>query len=249
MIIDEKSQISMEEVYSLIEAKMNSLVDYIDKQMPVEFEVSPNSPNIKLTNFTRYGFNLLLENGNSISCDYSPQKLFYLNNSVTEIYDIFCEEQFDNIPDMIGLKNPVLECKDKQGVYDYISFRKLTISEEVKMVFVKNSFMFHKLSEESFDLFFEKYKSSEDIFQREFKSPLEFEPNYNKYFYYLPELLKVPFKIYEDKFIISKPVHFRKMFIKNILDSRAGEKYFYYGFPGTGKSVAIILALKYYLKE
>ena len=39
------------------------------------------------------------------------------------------------------------------------------------------------------------------------------------------------------------------MFINNIFKSLAGEKYFYYGFPGTGKSVAIILALKYYLKE
>ena len=70
--------------------------------------------------------------------------------------------------------------------------------------------MFNKLSKENFLLFFEKYKSSEDFMQREFKSPLEFESNYNKYFYVLPELIKVPFKIYKDKKLIWKKLIIEK---------------------------------------
>ena len=247
MIIDEKNQISMEEIYSIIKDNNDYILEMIKENKSMEFNVSKNSHYIRLTNFKLSGFDLLLENRHSIFCQYSANELIFDNNGENEIYEIFCRKQFEKIPLMIGLKNPILEYNNRQDCYTYLNF--LRIKKNEKIVFVKNCFTFNKLSKENFVLFFEKYKSKEDLFQREFKSPLEFEPNYSKYFYALPEIIKIPFKIYKDKIVDLTTVNYREMFIDCILNSIPGQKYFYYGFPGTGKSVTMIAALKYYLKN
>ena len=221
MIIDEKNQISMEEIYSIIKDNNDYILEMIKENKSMEFNVSKNSHYIRLTNFKLSGFDLLLENRHSIFCQYSANELIFDNNGENEIYEIFCRKQFEKIPLMIGLKNPILEYNNRQDCYTYLNF--LRIKKNEKIVFVKNCFTFNKLSKENFVLFFEKYKSKEDLFQREFKSPLEFEPNYSKYFYALPEIIKIPFKIYKDKIVDLTTVNYREMFIDCILNSIPGQ--------------------------
>ena len=125
IFIDDNHQISMEEIYSFIKDKKDFIFKMIKENKSFEYSVNKNAPNIKLTNFKSNGFNLLLENGQTIFCLYSAKELIFNNNGENEIYEIFCKKQFEKIPSMIGLESPILEYNNRQDAYTYLNFLRI----------------------------------------------------------------------------------------------------------------------------
>lgn len=101
-------------------------------------------------------------------------------------------------------------------------------------VYIIKGFEFKIFSKNEFDDFIGKFRKIKFL-GKKFKTPKEFEPNFEKYFSFGNQLMKMPFIIYGD----------REIFIDNILNSEIGKNKRYYGLAGIGKSVSLIGAIKY----
>ena len=104
------------------------------------------------------------------------------------------------------------------------------------------------LSKEDFDKFLEKYKAKIDIIGRIFRSGIEFDPNFQTYFFKFEKLAFEPFKIFPDKIDAESTQPKRALFMEQIKKSEPGKKYRIFGHSGIGKSTGLICALKYDLK-
>lgn len=104
------------------------------------------------------------------------------------------------------------------------------------------------LSKEDFDKFLEKYKAKIDIIGRIFRSGIEFDPNFQTYFFQFTKMAFEPFKIFPDKIDKESTRPERALFMEKIKKSEPGKKYRIFGHSGIGKSTGLICALKYDLK-
>ena len=104
------------------------------------------------------------------------------------------------------------------------------------------------LSKEDFDKFLEKYKEKVDIIGRCFKTGIEFEPNFQTYFFNFSSLAFETFRIFPDKIDENHKEPKRAIFMEQIKKSEPGKKYRIFGHSGIGKSTGLICALKYDLK-
>ena len=104
------------------------------------------------------------------------------------------------------------------------------------------------LSKEDFDKFLEKYKAKIDIIGRIFRSGIEFDPNFQTYFFKFDKMAFEPFKIFPDKIDEESTQPKRALFMEQIKKSEPGKKYRIFGHSGVGKSTGLICALKYDLK-
>ena len=104
------------------------------------------------------------------------------------------------------------------------------------------------LSKEDFDKFLEKYKAKIDIIGRTFKSGIDFDPNFQTYFFHFEKMAFQPFRILPDKIDKENPEPKRALFMEQVKKSEPGKKYRIFGHSGIGKSTGLICALKYDLK-
>ena len=104
------------------------------------------------------------------------------------------------------------------------------------------------LSKEDFDKFLEKYKAKIDIIGRTFKSGIDFDPNFQTYFFHFEKMAFQPFRILPDKIDKENPEPKRVLFMEQVKKSEPGKKYRIFGHSGIGKSTGLICALKYDLK-
>ena len=104
------------------------------------------------------------------------------------------------------------------------------------------------LSKEAFDNFLAKYKAKIDIIGRIFRSGIEFDPNFQTYFFQFERMAFEPFKILPDKIDENNKEPKRAKFMEQIKKSEPGKKYRIFGHSGIGKSTGLICALKYDLK-
>ena len=104
------------------------------------------------------------------------------------------------------------------------------------------------LSKEAFDNFLAKYKAKIDIIGRIFRSGIEFDPNFQTYFFQFEKMAFEPFKVFPDKIDEENKASKRSMFMEQIKKSEPGKKYRIFGHSGIGKSTGLICALKYDLK-
>ena len=104
------------------------------------------------------------------------------------------------------------------------------------------------LSKEAFDNFLEKYKAKIDIIGRIFRSGIEFDPNFQTYFFQFERMAFEPFKVLPDKIDEKNKEPKRAKFMEQIKKSEPGKKYRIFGHSGIGKSTGLICALKYDLK-
>ena len=104
------------------------------------------------------------------------------------------------------------------------------------------------LSKEAFDNFLAKYKAKIDIIGRIFRSGIEFDPNFQTYFFQFERMAFEPFKILPDKIDEKNKEPKRAKFMEQIKKSEPGKKYRIFGHSGIGKSTGLICALKYDLK-
>ena len=104
------------------------------------------------------------------------------------------------------------------------------------------------LSKEDFEKFLEKYKEKTDIIGRFFKTGIEFDPNFQTYFFKYDSMAFQPFQIFPDKIDEKNTKPKRKIFMEQIKKSEPGKKYRIFGHSGIGKSTGLICALKYDLK-
>ena len=104
------------------------------------------------------------------------------------------------------------------------------------------------LSKEDFDKFLAKYKANIDIIGRIFRSGIEFDPNFQTYFFKFESMAFEPFKVFPDKIYEQSKEPKRAMFMEQIKKSEPGKKYRIFGHSGIGKSTGLICALKYDLK-
>ena len=104
------------------------------------------------------------------------------------------------------------------------------------------------LSKEDFDKFLEKYKAKIDIIGRIFRSGIEFDPNFQTYFFQFTKMAFEPFKIIPDKIDAENTEPKRAKFMEQVKKSEPGKKYRIFGHSGIGKSTGLICALKYDLK-
>ena len=72
------------------------------------------------------------------------------------------------------------------------------------------------LSKEAFDNFLAKYKAKIDIIGRIFRSGIEFDPNFQTYFFKFEKLAFEPFKIFPDKIDAESPQPKRALFMEQI---------------------------------
>ena len=104
------------------------------------------------------------------------------------------------------------------------------------------------LSKEAFDNFLAKYKAKIDIIGRIFRSGIEFDPNFQTYFFQFERMAFEPFKVLPDKIDENNKEPKRAKFMEQIKKSEPGKKYRIFGHSGIGKSTGLICALKYDLK-
>ena len=104
------------------------------------------------------------------------------------------------------------------------------------------------LSKEAFDNFLAKYKAKIDIIGRIFRSGIEFDPNFQTYFFQFERMAFEPFKVLPDKIDEKNKEPKRAKFMEQIKKSEPGKKYRIFGHSGIGKSTGLICALKYDLK-
>ena len=104
------------------------------------------------------------------------------------------------------------------------------------------------LSKEAFDNFLAKYKAKIDIIGRIFRSGIEFDPNFQTYFFQFERMAFEPFKILPDRIDENNKEPKRAKFMEQIKKSEPGKKYRIFGHSGIGKSTGLICALKYDLK-
>ena len=90
------------------------------------------------------------------------------------------------------------------------------------------------LDKTEFEKFFENYTPI--LMNKIFQNPKDSESNFQNYFKYDFLFLDKPFQIHKNE---------KTNFINNIVLPNFGKKQIYFGFPGIGKSISIIEALKY----
>ena len=72
------------------------------------------------------------------------------------------------------------------------------------------------LSKEDFDKFLEKYKAKIDIIGRTFKSGIDFDPNFQTYFFHFEKMAFQPFRILPDKIDKENPEPKRVLFMEQV---------------------------------
>lgn len=71
----------------------------------------------------------------------------------------------------------------------------------------------------------EKYKANIDIFGRIFISGIEFDPNFQTYFFQFEKMAFEPFKIFRDKIDEENKEPKRGKFMEQVKKSEPGKKY------------------------
>ena len=240
---------SMRTIYGIIQTQYHEINNSIAKGEPLEIYVNkfpkiynykPNDEETaKLYNFTNISFMLEYQKNQKIvklDCERNFYNLFYKGKKNEEKFEIFCREQFEKIPTNLNIPKPILESDGITYKYSLFKFRNISVHK----TYIKNAFEFKILTQNEFKDFIEKFQKVRFLGAK-FKAPSEFEPNFEKYFSFGKQLMKMPFTIYNN---ISHP-HCREYFIEDILHSKIGKNIKYYGFPGIGKSVTLIGAIKY----
>jgi len=241
---------SMRTIYGIIQIKYHEINNSIAKGEPLEIYVNKLSKiyyyrpkdveTAKLYNFTNISFMLEYQKNQKIvklECERNFYNLFFKGKKNEEKFEIFCREQFEKIPINLNIPKPMLESDGITCEYSLYKFRNISAQNTT---YIKNAFEFKILTQNEFKDFIERFQKVKFLGAK-FKAPSEFEPNFEKYFSFGKQLMKMPFTIYNN---INNP-HSRSYFIEDILHSKIGKNIKYYGFPGIGKSVTLIGAIKY----
>ena len=238
----QKSNISLyfvyKEVYNYI--KQNELFyDFISIFMDNNFNLLVKKS--KINN----AFYFIIKNKNLSKILYESEELlfkpfilyFYLNNSHDSIkYIIVSKVDFLNKIKENNLKNPIFFCSLNKDLQKEAKFSLIYQHSKCKGChYIKEDFFNETFDQESFSFFFKKYEN----FKQEYSLPNDFETNYNYYFSYYDYIKNKFFKIYLNEY--------RSSLISDFEDSKMGKLNIFYGSPGKGKSITLLLFLKYNL--
>ena len=165
----------------------------------------------------------------------TPIKIEIKNKKI----DIISCDHLTNLIDKYNIMHTKIECnkckKVLDGVYNIIEHKNHQISIEDKDFFIR-------IKEEHFQDFFPKEQElGVKYLGKEFKNPEEFEKNFKYYFKNYDEIYKdKPFKLYKtktrEKIVDAWSVNMQ-LSVRNF--------FAYFGQSGMGKSITMILVLKY----
>ena len=188
-------------------------------------------------------FYFIIKNKNSSKILYESEELlfkpfilyFYSNNSQDSIkYIIVSKVDFLNKIKENNLKNPIFFCSYK-NLEKKAKFSLIYQHYDCKGChYIKEEFFKETFDQKSFSDFFKKYEN----FKQEYSLPNDFESNYKYYFSYY-DYTKNKYKIYLN--------HNRSSLISDFEDSKIGKLNIFYGSPGKGKSITLLIFLKYNL--
>lgn len=170
-----------------------------------------------------------------------------LNFPITVLYDnqyinVVSLEQFQNIPELLNIKEPLLKCSKNSQISSLFSFgfllKHYNCKSLISIVLKENLSKSNQLKEEEFNTFFQKIFPTNGIFQK----PNDFDIHFSDYFDYYKTFNNLKgFTFYDNEDEQRQNLVFDFCSQKSII----GKLCIFYGLPGMGKSTTIIKAFKY----
>ena len=169
---------------------------------------------------------------------YFPINVFFDNQYI----DVVSFEQFQNIPELLNIKKPLLKCSKNSKISSIFSFgflvKHYSCKSLISIVLTENLSKFNQLKEEEFNTFFEKIFPTNGIFLK----PNDFDIHFSDYFDYYKTFNNLEgFTFYDNEDEQRQNLVFDFCSKKEII----GNLCIFYGLPGMGKSTTIIKAFKY----
>lgn len=215
---------------------MNEIINYVHAHRLQPFTLSFQNSNkqIFILNCYKISKNYFsFEIGQTKGEDIFTNPIIYFdqNNKLWELISLEQIYYFLN-----SFKNPMIKCKINGILYSpsYYHIKSHLIHED-KIV---DTLTYEIYDKNSFSKFFETHPNN--FLNETFKSPIEFDKNFNYYFNYNKKNKTIgSFHIYDNindtRFIISR----------DFLDLYKPSPYYYCGVSGKGKSITLIGSLKY----
>ena len=161
-------------------------------------------------------------------------KIYFHNINKTEEYYIISKQDFETKINNLKFENPLFYCSlNKETNWEPQFFCLIGHYKCKGCHFIKDDIKFEKYNENTFNDFFKNYEECKDVYSL----PDEFEFNYRDYFTY--------YEYTNKEFIIHKSIN-RRALIQRYEDSKIGKLNIFYGSPGRGKSITLLIFLKYY---
>ena len=159
-----------------------------------------------------------------------------------QLINVVSPEQFENIPDLLNIKKPLLKCSKNSELSSMFSFgfilKHYDCKSVISIVLRENLNKSNKLNEKEFKAFFSKIFPSNGCFL----NPNDFDKHFSDYFDYYKTFNNLKeFIFYDNEDEERQNLIFDFCSKKEFI----GSLYIFYGLPGMGKSTTIIKAFKY----
>jgi len=238
MIVYKEKEISMDFIYNKF-TEHQTVLEF--NEYKTVYEENNFFLKVKLHVFDERLFDFIIEDKNKsliIKNErvlINPFKIEIYKNHENYNFYIISSEHLKYVLNKLEFKEPIFNCPSKK-IMENAKFLSLLRHYDCNYRhYINEKIIFENFDENSFVEYFDTKK-----IKKEYLIPEQFEPNYRFYFNYYEYQKDQKFKIYFD---IN-----RGELIENFKDAEFGNLTFYYGSPGQGKSITLILFLKYFIK-